>query len=372
ANRGKNMAALIEEEALDIDGQLKKQSNPCRPCKRKQKQAKKTMQMTDDSDEDSNFLTSSSGEESTAKSGSDRADGVIPNDEIADMLPSKTAPITARTKTTTCSKKARKVTVEDVEDADSPRNVSVQNRAASPDPPAATETMTSNTEQQKKKMGGVKRSNLIYLFYELVPQNGSGQIGDPGDKHYRCCHGNRKILTVTKLMKSNLNGLYATIIGHLKHFPMMYRLYWVLKDWAEPPTAEEIGFASGKTVLDPKSDAEYLKKLEAATENIQKAFAMQEANAVGPWDQAKFECLLTEWIVACDQPFDEVEEEDARHPAPSMKLPGHEGICHWVMKMGEETVDGIHEMFAVGEIQWYNVLRAHHCIESQRENCSIS
>jgi hypothetical protein len=59
----------------------------------------------------------------------------------------------------------------------------------------------------------------------------------------------------------------------------MYRLYCVLKDRAEPPTAEEIGFASGKTVLDPKSDAEYLKKLEAATENIQKAFATQEANA---------------------------------------------------------------------------------------------
>ena len=59
----------------------------------------------------------------------------------------------------------------------------------------------------------------------------------------------------------------------------MYRLYCVLKDWAEPPTAEESGFASGKTVLDLKSNTEYLKKLEAATENIQKAFAMQEANA---------------------------------------------------------------------------------------------
>jgi hypothetical protein len=60
----------------------------------------------------------------------------------------------------------------------------------------------------------------------------------------------------------------------------MYWLYCVLKDQTEPPTAKEIGFASGKKVLDPKSDAEYLKKLEAATENIQKAFAMQETNAV--------------------------------------------------------------------------------------------
>ena len=99
----------------------------------------------------------------------------------------------------------------------------------------------------------------------------------------------------------------------------------------------------------------------------------------GPWDQAKFERLLTEWIVACDQPFDEVKEEEfvklmtyACHPAPSVKLPGREGIRCRVMKMGEETVDGIHEMFAVGEILWYNVLCAHHCIESQRENCAIS
>jgi len=69
------------------------------------------------------------------------------------------------------------------------------------------------------------------------------------------------------------------LIGHLKHFLTMYQLYCVLKDRAEPPMTEEIGFASGKMVLDPKSDAEYLKKLEAATENIQKAFATQEANA---------------------------------------------------------------------------------------------
>jgi hypothetical protein len=92
-------------------------------------------------------------------------------------------------------------------------------------------------------------------------------------------------------MKSNLNGMYYLflgpmrphrqlgLIGHLKHFSTMYWLYCVLKDRAEPPTTEEIGFMSGKMVLDLKSDAEYLKKLEAATENIQKAFATQEANA---------------------------------------------------------------------------------------------
>jgi hypothetical protein len=36
--------------------------------------------MADNSDEDSNFLTLSSGEELTSESGSDQAEGVIPNE----------------------------------------------------------------------------------------------------------------------------------------------------------------------------------------------------------------------------------------------------------------------------------------------------
>ena len=57
--------------------------------------------------------------------------------------------------------------------------------------------------------------------------------------------------------------------------------------------------------------------------------------------------------MACDQPFDKVEKEEfiklmtyARHPTTSVKLPSREGIkCR--VKMGEDTIDGIHEMFAV-------------------------
>lgn len=58
--------------------------------------------------------------------------------------------------------------------------------------------------------------------------------------------------------------------------------------------------------------------------------------------------------MACDQPFDEVEKEEfiklmtyVRHPASSVKLPSREGIRRRVMKMGEDTVDGIRQMFAV-------------------------
>ena len=52
-----------------------------------------------------------------------------------------------------------------------------------------------------------------------------------------------------------------------------------------------------------------------------------------------------EWIVSCDQPFDEVEKEEfiklityAHHPALSIKVPSREGVRHQVMKMGEDTV----------------------------------
>ncbi|KAI9434270.1 hypothetical protein BJY52DRAFT_1100235, partial [Lactarius psammicola] len=153
---------------------------------------------------------------------------------------------------------------------------------------------------------GIK-CNPIYLFYETIFQNASGQAGEPGDKHYRCYHRNHKVLTVMRAMKSNLNGL----INHLKsHFPAMFWLYCVLKDREEMPMPEEIAIASGKQALDPKNEAAYIERLEAASENIRKAFAAQEAKAAGPWDQEKFEQLLTEWVVACNQPFDAVEKPE--------------------------------------------------------------
>ncbi|KAH9015437.1 hypothetical protein EDB83DRAFT_2203680, partial [Lactarius deliciosus] len=152
----------------------------------------------------------------------------------------------------------------------------------------------------------VKR-NPVYLFYKVMSQNASNMPGDPGDKHYKCYHGNRKVLTITHAMKSSLDGL----INHLKsHFPSMFQLYCILKDQAELPTAEEVAVASGKQVLDTTSEAEYLKKLEEASVDIRKAFAAQAAQAAGPWDQETFERLLMEWIIACDQPFNEVEKPE--------------------------------------------------------------
>jgi hypothetical protein len=74
----------------------------------------------------------------------------------------------------------------------------------------------------------------------------------------------------------------------------------------------------------------------------------------GPWDQEKFEQALVEWIIACDQPFDEVEKPEfiammniTHHPGGPLKMPKRDGIKRRVMKMGEDTIQGVRRMFAV-------------------------
>jgi hypothetical protein len=50
------------------------------------------------------------------------------------------------------------------------------------------------------------KRNPIYHFYEEVPLNAAGLHGAAGDKHYKCFHGARKVLTITKAMR-----LYVTL-----------------------------------------------------------------------------------------------------------------------------------------------------------------
>ncbi|KAH9014784.1 hypothetical protein EDB85DRAFT_1838750, partial [Lactarius pseudohatsudake] len=83
-----------------------------------------------------------------------------------------------------------------------------------------------------------------------------GTVGNPGDKHFKCYHGNRKIITLTKSMKYNL----TTLVNHLKHsFPSMYKLFSILKDRSgdQHVTQEEMDVASGKKVLDLEKAKEW-------------------------------------------------------------------------------------------------------------------
>ncbi|KAJ6609173.1 hypothetical protein B0H10DRAFT_2194010 [Mycena sp. CBHHK59/15] len=219
------------------------------------------------------------------------------NEEIADLLSSKTVPAhggrsskpQTRHKTSATkrkqtedsasarpAKKATRVTIEEVDDED--------------DPPKAT------------------FKNPIYLFYDMVPKNSEGSVGKTGDKHYKCRHGNGRIITVTKAMRYNVGGLTT----HLKkEFPVMYRLYCALYTRREePPTQQEIELARGDVPIDSEAAKAYLGKVETATANILKSLEVQAKKARGDFSQEVFNTLLAEYIVACDQPFDTVEKPE--------------------------------------------------------------
>jgi hypothetical protein len=74
----------------------------------------------------------------------------------------------------------------------------------------------------------------------------------------------------------------------------------------------------------------------------------------GPWDQEKFEQLIAEWIVTCNQPFKEVDCPQFRdmlsylhHPAPNLKVPHWDAIKRRIMKMGEQCIELMKDMFTI-------------------------
>ncbi|KAF8531156.1 hypothetical protein JB92DRAFT_3105577 [Gautieria morchelliformis] len=195
------------------------------------------------------------------------------------------------------------------------------------------------TEAQEPSNGGVVDPRTlvagvtgppIYHFYEIVANNAEGN-GQPGDKHYRCYHENEGI---TKWYEHT-------------HFPEMFRLYQTIKCHQDQrPTVEEIQFAANKIPLNSKTAQEYLRTLEVNQGPLCAAFSHQVAKNEVPWDQSKFEQLLVEWQVACDQPFDEVEKPEFKalmhhthHSSAPLHIPSATAVKRCVMKMGESTVD---------------------------------
>ena len=74
-------------------------------------------------------------------------------------------------------------------------------------------------------------------------------------------------LTCSKVLVNNL---------HVNVKPI-YWLYYILKDWEEPPTVHKIAYASGKKKLNGNTEAKYMKQLEDTSENIKKVFEVQQA-----------------------------------------------------------------------------------------------
>ena len=75
---------------------------------------------------------------------------------------------------------------------------------------------------------------------------------------------------------------------------------------------------------------------------------------VKKWNQEEFEQLLANWVVTCDQPFDKVEKPEFwqlleyTHLWPSLHIPHCSAIRRRIMKMGEDTIEGVKKMIEVG------------------------
>ncbi|KAF8222045.1 hypothetical protein L208DRAFT_1324604, partial [Tricholoma matsutake] len=192
--------------------------------------------------------------------------------------------------------------------------------------------------------------NPIYYFYKSVGQNANGEVGNPGNKHYKCLHGSMKVLTITKKMKYSLNGDNLKAVS-----APMYHLYLAMKEQSpDQITMEEIAVASGNKVLDPGVVSEFLCKVESSNVTIQSAFKKQVKSAAGPWNQEKFEDMLAKWIVATDQPLSTVDEPEfcdllmyTHHPSPNLHIPHQDAIKWRIMKMGEDMIEATKEMFKV-------------------------
>ena len=71
------------------------------------------------------------------------------------------------------------------------------------------------------------------------------------------------------------------------------------------------------------------------------------------FDQQQFNQYLHEWIVAADQPFEATENPEFRrlleytHLRPGLHIPSASTVKRRIIKMGEDTIQGIKDMIAV-------------------------
>jgi hypothetical protein len=133
--------------------------------------------------------------------------------QVADILPSKTIPAVGRGGS---GKRTRSKPVPSFEDiqpisrTESLRSLSSNKdtceRASKPMVRWTCFLLSLNLRLNCwcRKSKGTR--NPIYHFYEAVERNSSGEPGNVGDRHYKCLHGNAKVLTVTKKMKYSVNG----------------------------------------------------------------------------------------------------------------------------------------------------------------------
>ncbi|KAG6815542.1 hypothetical protein H0H87_000773 [Tephrocybe sp. NHM501043] len=177
---------------------------------------KARLDITVDNDNDSSFEALSS----LLESEDDEVEMLISNIELASSLPAiLTTGCHAQKTKHTCH-----VTMEEVKDVNSPRNLT-------PSSTSIIESDQAKTEPQaEKKSNMIIRYNPIYYFYESVSHDTDGKIGGEKDQHYKCFYGNWKVLTITPSMKCNVTSLVKALKDASS---TVHTFYLLLKDWIE-------------------------------------------------------------------------------------------------------------------------------------------
>ncbi|KAJ6592267.1 hypothetical protein DFH09DRAFT_1273369 [Mycena vulgaris] len=101
----------------------------------------------------------------------------VDNDEIADLLPSKTVPARGgvpsskpQTRTSGSGGKRKQATES----------------ASAPPTKKAMRATAVEVEDEGDAPKTTQFKNPIYMFYDVVAKNSEGSTGKPGDKHYKC------------------------------------------------------------------------------------------------------------------------------------------------------------------------------------------
>ncbi|KAF5360260.1 hypothetical protein D9758_009172 [Tetrapyrgos nigripes] len=305
------MAQAIHEIGLNDDGNMpKKRTGPSRsknarpPPKRCTGNANylpDLMEVSDSEDEDFNGETELDDDDWGF-------DTDISNEELADILPSKTVPNAGQ------KRKTRDKGKDSAPAKRRRQNAGVRMESST----SVTDSDSTQTakNQSSRSSRETRRQHPIYLFYEEVPTDADG----------------------------------TTEPGHLKrHFLAHYRMYEVLHRRKEALTQEEIDIARNKKPLSPDAAKDYLNRLETLSHNIQDMFAKQ---AAAQQARSKFEELLVKWIAACDQPFSTVEDPEFQallqytHHGRTLNIPCSKTIWSRIMKMHESVVDQYCSLFS--------------------------
>lgn len=179
-----------------------------------------------------------------------------------------------------------------------------------------------------------------------------------------------------------MHGSCSGLIRHLEvtdsNIYALYRRFDTMQKHGAIPTSEELKVANGQIpfetlgyTLDQDgnicSGGERSFSASTSTVNVRISgffslfYPLNNHNPTNffssrqePFDNEKWTRYLCEWIAACDQPFDTVEQPEFKrmvdyinHPNPPLHIPSATTVKNRVMDMGDETVNEIKSLINV-------------------------